>query len=164
MSFTKSPGLRSDAKVPVSIMTERALRQNRESRLVTSTSRIPVNSQELRASHDNQLCRWRSDHHGAIVNEACDSLARNQRLQFCCSMRFQRQTIDDLIDDASLKKGYAYHEAGHAVLQLVYGLNVTRVSILPIGKDKGGVTQAEGPHPVILNQLGVQFEGTVARD
>jgi hypothetical protein len=68
-------------------------------------------------------------------------------------------SIDELTN-----RGYAYHEAGHAILFRVFGLTLTNISILPVNDAAGGQTQALGQHPVILQQMGVFYEGTPEQD
>jgi len=66
--------------------------------------------------------------------------------------------------DALLNKGKAYHEAGHAVLHLIFGMRLEDVSIVPTGELVGGTTQFREQHPVVLSGKGVYCEGTIERD
>jgi hypothetical protein len=68
-------------------------------------------------------------------------------------------SADDLVN-----KGKAYHEAGHAVLQHLFRMDLTNVSIQPVSDLIGGVSQAQAEHPVILSLKGAYFNGTPEHD
>jgi hypothetical protein len=73
-------------------------------------------------------------------------------------------SLNDAAANELLNRGKAYHEAGHAILFHVFGMTVKNVSILPVNEVVGGVAHAEGKHPVVLQQMGVFWEGTRERD
>ena len=65
---------------------------------------------------------------------------------------------------ASLEEeGKAYHEAGHAVLQHNFRMELLNVSIQPIAHS-GGRAVARMQHQVELSQMGVFYEDTPERD
>ncbi len=64
---------------------------------------------------------------------------------------------------STLSKGKAYHEAGHALLATIFEMEIVKVSIETVD-DKGGCTVYKAPHPVILRQRGVFYEGTIEQD
>ena len=66
-------------------------------------------------------------------------------------------------DDVS-RRGTAFHEAGHAVIQYMFGMMLKKVSILPIGESIAGVSLAAGRHPLELSMIGAYYEGTIAYD
>jgi hypothetical protein len=66
--------------------------------------------------------------------------------------------------DSAQLKGAAYHEAGHAVLQHLFGMDLAGVYILQEEPGTRGASAYRHPHEVILNQQGVYFEGTIERD
>ncbi len=64
-----------------------------------------------------------------------------------------------------LIRGYAYHEVGHAIVQLLLNPaeDLISVSIFP-DKDSGGRITVKPQHPVARQQAGIGFEGTVGHD
>ncbi len=72
--------------------------------------------------------------------------------------------MDATSESHLLNKGYAYHEAGHAVAHFHFGRTLVKVE-LP-DPDKGrplGATQALDIHPFLLQQRGVHFLNTPER-
>jgi len=65
-------------------------------------------------------------------------------------------------DDARIK-AYAYHEAGHAIAHYHFEMTLVLVSINEPKKGRGGVTQALGQDPFVLQQKGVFWENTPER-
>lgn len=60
-------------------------------------------------------------------------------------------------------RGYAFHEAGHAILDHLFKNKILRISIALDDGRHGGVTESQEPHPVILRSMGVYFKGTIER-
>jgi hypothetical protein len=63
-------------------------------------------------------------------------------------------------EDSIMRKGYAFHEAGHAVAYHIFGFRIVNVSIKDQGHGRAGVTEGKGPHPMVLQQMGAIYEGT----
>jgi ATP-dependent Zn protease len=72
--------------------------------------------------------------------------------------------MNESAPDVTRIKGIAYHEAGHAVLERVFGTTIVKVAILPVGEVTGGVTATRNKDSIALERLGVFHEGTIERD
>lgn len=66
-------------------------------------------------------------------------------------------------DDSVMIRGAAYHEAGHAVAQVLFGMDLAEVVITSGEGEIGGVCSYHPPHQITLEALGVFYEGTAAR-
>jgi hypothetical protein len=58
----------------------------------------------------------------------------------------------------------AYHEAGHALVALLFGKTLRTISIVPENELFGGGACYEDPHPLLLSQAGVYCEDTIEHD
>jgi hypothetical protein len=72
--------------------------------------------------------------------------------------------MDTASEDPILTKGYAYHEAGHAVADFHFGMKLLKIELPDDYKSRSlGVTKAEGKHPLLLDEMRVNFLNTPER-